>query len=92
MVRTPKKREPEKTTGAFGPVVKQWLADVGITSVEELRRIGPVTAYRMVKSKQVGASINLLWNFYGATKEKDWLSLTPTEKDNLREELEALGG
>lgn len=90
MARPVKKIETEATIASFGPIVRQWLADIGVRSLADLKTMGHIVAYRRVKERQPGASINLLWSFFGAVKNRDWLLLTTPEKDKLREELESL--
>ena len=45
----------------LGPVSTQWLAEVGVFSRADLERVGSVAAYAMVRRRQQGASLNLLW-------------------------------
>jgi DNA transformation protein and related proteins len=46
---------------SLGPKSQDLLARVGITTVEELRRIGSVAAYCLAKRANAKVSLNLLW-------------------------------
>ncbi len=45
----------------LGPQSQQMLARAGITTVDELRRIGSVAAYCLAKRANAKVSLNLLW-------------------------------
>lgn len=68
---------------------KQWLEEVGIRTVADLQRLGPVAAYRIVKRKRSGVSLNLLWALAASLKGIDWRELSESEKDLLRLETES---
>jgi hypothetical protein len=70
----------------LGPKSGQWLRGVGITTIAELERLGPVVAFRLVKQYQPKASLNLLWAMAAGLKGKDWRELTETTKKRLRKE------
>ncbi len=71
------KKPPAKSTAGatlaplrnLGPVSKRMLAAAGITSVQTLRELGAVEAYRRVRSRDPRASLNLLWALEGAVTE-----------------------
>jgi DNA transformation protein len=66
----------------------QWLRAVGITTIAELERLGPLVAYRLVKQRQPKASLNLLWALAAGVKGQDWRKLSVTTKQRLRQEAE----
>ena len=72
----------------LGPKSGQWLREVGITTIAELERLGPVVAYRLVKQHQPKASLNLLWALAAGLKGKDWRELTEATKKRLHKEAE----
>ena len=41
--------QPPSTLKNCGPVGDRWLAEIGIRSVADLKRVGPVAAYRELK-------------------------------------------
>lgn len=72
----------------LGPKSAQWLREAGILTLAELRRMGPVVAYRLVKQKQPKASLNLLWALAAGLHGKDWRSLSAEEKALLKREAD----
>jgi hypothetical protein len=73
----------------LGPTSAAWLRDIGIQTRTDLEDLGPAFAYQMVKKKQPGASINLLWSMAAALMDKDWRELSDDEKTKL---LAGVGG
>ncbi|MCA9262905.1 MAG: TfoX/Sxy family protein [Planctomycetales bacterium] len=70
----------------LGPASAAWLSAVGISTAEELRRVGAVFAYRLVRQRFPAASLNLLWAMAAGLADRDWRELTDDEKQRLREE------
>lgn len=66
------------------------LAKAGITTVAELRRLGAVRAYAMVKATGANASLNLLWGLEGALTGLPWQVVAREHKLSLLLALEAL--
>ncbi|MBX3427269.1 MAG: TfoX/Sxy family DNA transformation protein [Pirellulales bacterium] len=71
----------------IGPASAAWLAAVGVSSREDLERIGPVAAFARVRRVQPRASLNLLWALEAALADRDWRNLAPETKERLRREL-----
>lgn len=67
----------------LGPTSIAWLQDVGITTIDELRRLGPVIAFRMVKQRYSKASLNLLWALAAGLSGRDWQQLSAAERERL---------
>ncbi len=76
--------EPVENLRNLGPASAAWLREVGIQSIGDLERIGPVVAYQMVRERHAGASLNLLWAMAAGLKAKDWRELSPAEKEHLQ--------
>jgi hypothetical protein len=74
--------------GGVGPVSKRMLAASGITSVETLRRLGSVEAYRRVRSHHPRASLNLLWALEGALTGRPWEDVARSDRLSLLLQLE----
>ncbi len=68
---------------AIGPVSKRMLAAAGITSIESLRRLGAVEAYRRVRSHDPRASLNLLWTLEGALTGRPWEDVARNDRLSL---------
>ncbi len=72
----------------LGPTSAQWLREIEIFSVADLRRLGPVWAYRQLKSKRDNVSLNLLWAMVAGLENRDWRSLTELEKRVWQSQIE----
>ena len=60
------------------------LAAVGIVSDADLKRIGPVEAFVMVRDEtDFGPSKNLLYAMIGALEDQDWRSIAREQKADL---------
>ena len=73
----------------IGPVSSQWLGEVGIYTITDLKKAGSITTYKILKerySKKV--SLNLLWGLEAAIRNIDWRELTETDKEKLKKKLE----
>jgi len=69
----------------LGPKTAAWLADVGIGSEAELRRVGAVAAYRRLKhARPREVSLNALWALHGALIGEPWSKLDAATKARLR--------
>ena len=73
-----------------GPRSSQWLREAGIASVQQLKKMGRVLAYRVVKHARPTASLNLLWALAAGLQNKRWQELTAAEKLRLKQQLEEL--
>jgi hypothetical protein len=81
-----------KTPGAplpnIGPVSKRMLAAAGITSIEALRRLGSIEAYRRVRAHDPRASLSLLWALEGALTGRPWEDVARNDRLSLLLQLE----
>lgn len=67
----------------------QWLREIGIQSVADLRQRGPLWAFRQLQSGPHRVSLNLLWAMVAGLENRDWRSLTDLEKQVWRSQLDA---
>ena len=81
--------EPIDNLFNLGPTSAAWLRDAGIRTLADLKRIGAVAAYHMVKQQQPKASLNLLWALAAGLSDRDWRDLSDEEKEGLRAEAES---
>jgi len=79
--------EPIENLANLGPASAAWLRDVGIGTIDQLQRCGPVAAFQLVKRRQGKASLNLLWALAAGLKGLDWRELAVAEKEQLRAHL-----
>jgi DNA transformation protein and related proteins len=71
----------------LGPVSRQWLAAIDVHTLDDLRAIGPVNAYRLLALRGYDVSLNLLWGMEAALRDVHWMEITPAIKDALRAAL-----
>ena len=63
----------------------RWLESVGICSPEELFDLGPVEAYKRVKSAYPQeVSLNMLYALQGAIMDLPWNEIPPDIKEKLK--------
>ena len=74
----------------IGPASVHWLEEIGVETLEQLRSVGSVPVYAMVRDQHPEASLNLLWSLEAALRDQDWHELTQDVKDALLQELEAV--
>ena len=60
----------------------------GITSIEQLKHLGSVRAYSMVKKVEPSASLNLLWALEGALTGLHWQEVAKEHRTSLLLALE----
>jgi DNA transformation protein and related proteins len=69
----------------IGPVSRNWLAEVGIYSIDGLRAAGAVPTYKMLKEiYPERVSLNLLWGLEAAVRGIDLHELTEADKEELK--------
>ena len=74
----------------LGPKSEAMMHRAGIKTEEQLRALGAVRAYAMVKRISANASLNLLWALEGALTNRPWQEVAKTERLNLLLQLEEL--
>ncbi len=73
----------------LGPKSADWLRESGVATVGDLRRLGPVVAYLLVKERRPRASLNLLWALAAGVQGRDWRDLSEAAKSRLRRAVDA---
>jgi DNA transformation protein and related proteins len=72
----------------LGPKSAQFMQRAGITSFEQLKHLGAVRAYSMVKHIEPSASLNLLWALEGAISGLHWQQVAKEHRTSLLLALE----
>jgi len=67
----------------IGKVSRRCLREIEIHTVVDLKACGSVAAYRMIKSMQPKATLNLLWALEGAILDIDWREISEVRKSEL---------
>ena len=80
---------PETLLG-IGAVSGQQLRDAGVTTAQQVRRLGAVACYRRI-CEHAGhrQSLNLLWALQGGIEDIHWTMVPPKQREQLKEELKA---
>jgi predicted flap endonuclease-1-like 5' DNA nuclease len=90
--RRARRRQPAATSIAMlrnlGPASARMLADAGIDTPAQLKRLGPVAAYVRVRRTCRGASLNLLYALEGALQGVDWRTVRRERRLELLTQLE----
>lgn len=72
----------------IGPKSRQWLAEIGIYTIKDLRSAGSITTYKILKERYPKkVSLNLLWGLEAAIRDMDWRELTEADKEELKKRL-----
>ena len=72
----------------LGPKSEAMLAEIGIENDADLRRIGPVRAFLMLRKQGRNPSLNLLYAMTGALSGKNWLDVAQSQRVELLLELD----
>lgn len=74
----------------IGPKSAAWLRQVGVRTLDDLRRLGAVGTFMKVKKAGFRPSLNLLYALAGAEQGVHWASLPADYKNALVTEVSAL--
>jgi DNA transformation protein and related proteins len=71
----------------MGPKSREWLAGVGIHTLEEVAELGVVETYKRVKAAYPEkVTLNMLYGLQAALLDIAWIELPPDIKAQLRKE------
>jgi DNA transformation protein len=73
---------------SLGPKSREMLARAGITTIEQLRKVGSVSAYVMAKRANGNVSLNLLWGLESALSGEPWQQVARLHRTSLLLALE----
>jgi DNA transformation protein and related proteins len=73
----------------LGPKSSEWLASVGVYTLDDVAKLGVVETYIRVKAAYPEkVSLNLLWGLQAALLDLPWNELPPDIKSELRKQVE----
>ena len=72
-----------------GPKSAAWLRQVGVRTIDDLRREGPVDTFLKVKRAGFRPSLNLLYSMEGALVDCHWTDLSDERKQQLVSDYES---
>jgi DNA transformation protein len=79
--------QPPANLRNLGPTSAAWLVEAGLRSISEIRQMGPVGAFQLIRRKHPEASLNLLWALVAGLEDRDWRDLSAEEKERWLSEL-----
>ena len=74
----------------IGPTIQKRLQDIGINTKDDLKRVGPVSTYQMIQSKNQGKTIPVCYYLYslqGALDNKHWDDISQKKKQKLLDQI-----
>lgn len=72
----------------LGPKSSEWLATVGIHTLDDVARLGVVETYKRVKAAYPEkVTLNMLWGLQAALLDIPWYELPTDIKAQLRKEI-----
>lgn len=74
------------------PISIKWLAEVGIYTLEDLKKCNLIQTYTILKEQNPKVNLNLLWAMYGAVHNIDWKSIDAYTKYELKIQISSLNG
>ena len=73
----------------MGPKSSEWLASVGIYTLDDVLNLGAVETYKRVKAAYPEkVSLNLLYGLQAALLDLPWNELPPGIKEELKRQVE----
>lgn len=74
----------------LGAKSRAWLAEVGITTFEQIEELGSVEVYRRLKAvRPRDVTLNMLYGLEAALMGIRWLDLPGEIKEELRQQVES---
>lgn len=72
----------------IGPKSSQWLASIGIHTVEDVASLGVVETYKRVKKAYPDkVTLNMLWGLQAALLDIPWNELPSDIKEELKRQV-----
>jgi hypothetical protein len=72
----------------IGPKSREWLASVGVYTLDDVAELGVVETYKRVKAAYPEkVLLNLLWGLQAALLDLPWNELPPDIKSELRKQV-----
>ena len=72
----------------LGPKSREWLASIGVNTLDDVAKMGVVETYKRVKAAYPEKmTLNMLWGLQAALLDITWNELPPDIKAQLRKEV-----
>lgn len=76
----------------LGPKSAAWLRAIGVHTLADLDRLGPLPCFARLRAEGYPATLNLVYAMEGALRGLDWRALPPQRREELRLAVNALKG
>ena len=74
----------------LGEKSQEWLAEIGVFTLEDLKRVGSVECYRLLRQQGLPASLNLVYAIEGALLDVHWTKLPASVKAELKQLVKSI--
>ena len=74
----------------LGEKTEVWLNEIGVFGLDDLRRLGSIEIYRLLRQRGYPVSLNLVYSIEGAISDTDWRELSPQLRADLRDAIRRL--
>lgn len=71
----------------FGPKSEQWLNAIGIHNWEDIKRVGSIEIYRLLKERGFPVSLNLVYAIEAGLLDVHWTKLPAGIKAELKRQI-----
>ncbi|MDF3029490.1 MAG: transcriptional regulator [Moraxellaceae bacterium] len=75
----------------LGPKSCAWLAQIGITTADQLRARDPFEVYARLCAQVPGMSLNMLYALIGAIEDRHWQDVRREQRTTILLRLEQMG-
>jgi DNA transformation protein len=72
-----------KDAANLGPKSALWLAQIGITELEQVRQLGSIEVMLRLKRADIPVSLNMLYALEGALEGRHWQEIKRERKAEL---------
>jgi len=73
----------------IGPKSREWLASIGVNSLDDVAKLGVVETYKRVKAAYPEkVTLNMLYGLQAALLDIPWNELPPDIKEELKRQAE----
>ena len=73
----------------IGPKSSEWLASIGVNTLDDVAALGVVETYKRVKAAYPEkVTLNMLWGLQAALLDIPWNELPQDIKEQLRKEVD----
>ena len=80
------KRKIEKIKN-LGPVSTKWLNSIDVYTIDEVKKLGPIVIYNMLKAHGYNVNILMVYALQGAIMDCHWNEIPEKLKDVFKKEI-----